>query len=726
MSERGSGRDSPSSAAGLRDHGPSSDAVPNLGELSARPIGDTLVADGSGWFRSEPESTAEATPSRWPDSSVMWSTTLAPPLTSPARPGGTQPAPVEPQSTAPRRAPTGPAPAPRQPAIPPPAPVSAKEPDRDLPSEAAPSVRPEDPVPERRLGAPPTAEALASADPATAPRPPAARQRIFRIFLGARAAVGTAVALGQALIGALFGAWSLPMLGIGIAYAVSAVAVWAWGPAVAPRPTGTPWGLPRWLLAATVGVDIAAFAGLLALSPVGGPNYGALLVMPVLMAGVFMPRRSGFAVAAMLTLGLLLASALGSGGGMDLAASLAQAGLAGSGLFVVVLLATELSARLEREERSARGSLERARQEAQLNRLVIDEMRDGVMVVDRAGWVRRANPAARALIAAAGAGPQPPFQLRHVPAWVDLVSMIDTAFRQGQLTDSALDATLSFEAGHRRILRVRPRFTRQQSGREREDLCVLFLEDLRDVQARSRQEKLAAMGRVSAGIAHEIRNPLSAIAQANALLAEDAQDAAQQRLSRMVAENVERLKRIVDDVLEAAPAAASDCEPIDATALVAAVVQDWAQTARVRVAFDGVVQLEVPQRALGVHFDADHLRRVLVNLLENAHRHATGKTGGIRVRLYESGPVDAALLVVNDGEAISPDVERHLFEPFFSTRSRGSGLGLYICRELCERYGARIDYRQRGGPDGPRNEFHVVMRRRELAAQPTLPAALTG
>ena len=82
---------------------------------------------------------------------------------------------------------------------------------------------------------------------------------------------------------------------------------------------------------------------------------------------------------------------------------------------------------------------------------------------------------------------------------------------------------------------------------------MLFLEDVRSVQARSRQEKLAAMGRVSAGIAHEIRNPLAAIAQANALLAEDATDPAQRQLMRMVTENVERLKRIVDDVMEVAP-----------------------------------------------------------------------------------------------------------------------------------------------------------------------------
>jgi two-component system sensor histidine kinase PilS (NtrC family) len=93
---------------------------------------------------------------------------------------------------------------------------------------------------------------------------------------------------------------------------------------------------------------------------------------------------------------------------------------------------------------------------------------------------------------------------------------------------------------------------------------VLFLEDLRSVQARNRQEKLAAMGRVSAGIAHEIRNPLAAIAQANALIcARKPRTPNQRRLTAMVADNVERLKRIVDDVMEVAPGAGANPRPID-------------------------------------------------------------------------------------------------------------------------------------------------------------------
>ena len=227
------------------------------------------------------------------------------------------------------------------------------------------------------------------------------------------------------------------------------------------------------------------------------------------------------------------------------------------------------------------------------------------------------------------------------------------------------------------------------------DRDELFLEDVRNMQARSRQEKLAAMGRVSAGIAHEIRNPLAAIAQANALLAEDATDAAQRQLTRMVADNVDRLKRIVDDVMEVAPGAVQDIVAIDATAMVAAICSDWARSVGVKLGEQSVLRVELPPQPLGVAFDAEHLRRVLVNLLDNAHRHASGAPGAVVLRLDSRDDARAFLSVASDGTPITAEVERYLFEPFFSTRSRGTGLGLYICRELCERYGASIDYRAR-------------------------------
>ena len=537
-------------------------------------------------------------------------------------------------------------------------------------------------------------------------------QRIYGAFLAARAALGVALAVTLGLAGAFGLRPTIEVVALSITYALLAIGMW-----LLPRfrRGAVPNSLahlksPQWL--ATIGADLLLFTGLHGVSPGSSFNYVALLVLPVLMAGVLTPRVLALATAALATLALLGTAWVSVLQGGDATLLMTQAGLAGSGFFVITVLAGELAGRLAREELSARGSLEIARQQAQLNRLVIEEMEDGVLVVDRAGKVRAANPSARRLLAPEGMSRAAPFQLRGVPAWGALVKAVERAFGETAWPEAGRDVPILFAPDSHRTLRVRVRFTRKRELAATEEFCVLFIEDVRNLQARSRQEKLAAMGRVSAGIAHEIRNPLAAISQANALLSEDATDPAQRQLMRMVTENVERLKRIVDDVMEVAPGQVQDAGPIDATAQLGAVCSEWAQAAGVPLGEASPLRVELPGEPLGVIFDAEHLRRVLVNLLDNAHRHASRKPAAIVVRLEPSSDAESrvALSVLSDGEPISADVEPYLFEPFFSTRSRGAGLGLYICRELCERYGARIDYRLLPPDESRRNDFFVDMR----------------
>ncbi len=547
--------------------------------------------------------------------------------------------------------------------------------------------------------------------------------RVYRTYAAARAVIGLGLVAAQG-VGSLLGTRGAEWLTlISLCYGVQAITLW-----LLPRfrPLATPQSQRRqrrrqW--AATIGVDLVAFT-LLHLLEVGSSlNYAALLVLPVLMAGVLTSRLLALGTAAAVAL-MLLFAAWRAGLGSDTATALMlQSGLAGLGMFMITLLAGELAGRLAREELAARGSLELARQQAQLNRLVIEEMADGVLVVDRRLRVRAANPAARALLVDQGLSPPAPFTLQQTPAWADLQQAVERALADGAWPDAGRDVTLRFGAGHTRTLRLRVRFMRGR-GRDPaadaaddlalEPFAVLLLEDLPTLQARIRQEKLAAMGRVSAGIAHEIRNPLAAIAQANALLLEDPLQPGQQRLAQMVADNVERLKRLVDDVMEVAPGAAPAQRAIDAAATVAAATTDWARTAGLRLGADSRLRTELPAAPLGVMFDPEHLRRVLVNLLDNAQRHASADRGAIFLRLAARDETGVQLSVLSDGPAIPPEVERHLFEPFFSTRSRGSGLGLYICRELCERYGASIEYRPRPAAERLRNEFVVSMQRASL------------
>ena len=546
--------------------------------------------------------------------------------------------------------------------------------------------------------------------------------RLHRAFLAARAALGLALVATQVLASLLGAAAPHGTTALSLFYAAQALAVWllprlhrgASAKALARVSN------PQWW--SSIGLDLLVFGLLHALDRSASVNFGALFVLPVLMAGVLTPRLLALATAAMATLLLLGAAGWAVLEGADVGLRMTQAGLVGSGLFVVSLLASELASRLAREEQSARGSMDFARQQAQLNRLVIDEMQEGVLVVDRRGRVRAANPAARGLLAE-DATHQPvraaPFQLRGVAAWLPLVQAVEQAFAAGHWPDDGRDVSLQLGAQVRRSLRLRMRFTRRREPNPStsEDLCVLFIEDTRNLQARSRQEKLAAMGRMSAGIAHEIRNPLAAIDQANALLAEDHAEPRAQQLTRMVASNVQRLKRLIDDVMEVAPGAVPEVVALDASLAVNEICLDWARTNALAAGASDPLRCSVPVQPLVIDFEPENLRRVLVNLLDNALRHATPGPGNVQLRLAPVNAYWARLSVFSAGEPIAPEVEQHLFEPFFSTRSRGSGLGLYICRELCERYGARIDYRRRDAvPAG--NEFSLLLRR---SADPTAP-----
>jgi two-component system sensor histidine kinase PilS (NtrC family) len=550
---------------------------------------------------------------------------------------------------------------------------------------------------------------------ATDARGPTTFERIYRVFIAARAALGVALVVTLGVAG-LFGV--RPTQGVAlasVAYAALAISMWLLPRfrRAAPPTSFARLRSPQWI--ATIGADVVCFTALHVLAANTSLNYEALLVLPALMAGILTPRLFALATAAAITLLLLASAWYGGAAGGDATLLMTQAGLAGSGFFVITVLAGELARRLAREEMSARGSLEMARQQAQLNRLVIEEMQDGVLVVDRKGRVRAANPAARRLLAPSGMCRTAPFQLRGVPAWAALVATVERAFGEVSWPAAGRDVVLTFDSGAHRTLRARIRFTRRREPQATEEYCVLFLEDIRNMQARSRQEKLAAMGRVSAGIAHEIRNPLAAIAQANALLSEDATDPAQRQLMALVSDNVERLKRIVDDVMEVAPGHVQNVGAIDATAQVAAVCAEWARACGMALGDASSLRVELPHEAVGVSFDAEHLRRVLVNLLDNAWRHASQQPASIVLRLDAGHELRVFLSVLSDGAPIPPDVEAYLFEPFFSTRSRGTGLGLYICRELCERYGASIEYRLRPYNGQPRNGFFVDMRRAVLS-----------
>jgi two-component system sensor histidine kinase PilS (NtrC family) len=329
-----------------------------------------------------------------------------------------------------------------------------------------------------------------------------------------------------------------------------------------------------------------------------------------------------------------------------------------------------------------------------------------VLVVDSAGQVQAVNPAGRSLLGSVEGSGKEPFTLGAQPDWQPLRELAAETFAQRR--PQWRELALQEEGASPRRIHVRTRLTAPGDSAA-EGLCVMFLQDLRELEARLRTEKLAAMGRMSAAVAHEIRNPLAAITQANDLMDEDIKEPGLRQLSALVRKNVQRLQQIVEEILDisrARQAGGPALEMLGLDSAVAATCSDWAMQTR----SGSRLQLSFNAPGVSVRFDADHLRRVLVNLLDNALRYAGERPDSIRVatRIVAG---HASLHVWSDGAPLEPSVQRHLFEPFFSSESRSSGLGLYICRELCERHGAAMGYeRATAGTAGnlrEGNEFSV-------------------
>ncbi len=539
--------------------------------------------------------------------------------------------------------------------------------------------------------------------------------RLWQGFLTGRAVVALALLLLQ-LVNQLLNRNAEPVVVVWVCVvylgATVALRLVAGGAVPSPK-VGTHW-LP------SIGVDLLLI-GILQILQNGAMSFTPLFGLPILMASVLGTLTLALGATAAVTL-LLLAWAwwLGDGSGSEMAQRSLQAALTGTGYFIAAFLIHQLAARLIREQRIAESSRLTARMQSQISAVVIQNLSEGVLVVDETFAVRTANPAGLQMLGYQVA-PALPFSLLEQPAWSALAALARRSFRQGaaQVADVNLITDNQSPIGlHVRTWLTAP--TQETVEPQVTRLCVMFLHDLREMEARLRTEKLAAMGRMSAAVAHEIRNPLAAIVQANALLDEELHDATQKLLSQMIGQNADRLAHIAEEILDIARvqnqidhAAAATVALDDAVSIV---WSDWQRHAP----SERRGTLHLGAGSMQVEFDPEHLRRVLVNLLDNALRYRSAAGEALQLQTRMDAPGQASVQVWSDGAPLDQSVERHLFEPFFSSESRSSGLGLYICRGLCERHGATITYQraQRDLADGERSGNAFTVRFRATGIRP--------
>lgn len=536
------------------------------------------------------------------------------------------------------------------------------------------------------------------------PPPPPESSPFHRMWLGfMMARIGIALTL-LVLLGGLMALGVAPLnywqLGLCATYLGAVVAVRTF---TRPASPGRSFD-PQWV--STIGIDLLAFSTLHFLQA-ANLNYSPLFALPVLTAAVLGSRLLAMGTAAAVTLLLLIDGWVLSLEFSEHTSRLVQAALAGGGYFVVALLANQLAMRLAREEEAARRGMAAARTQAHVNELVIDSLTDGLLVVGPDWQVHAANPSARALLGWQAREAPASLALVSRPGWKPLAALAQRTFESGEAQNAEL--ALELGAGERLHLRLRTRLTPVQDSYS-DTLCVMFLQDLREAEAQVRTEKLAAMGRMSAAVAHEIRNPLAAIAQANGLLAEELSTPQHRQLVDLVDKNTQRLSQIVEEILNLVRVQAPSTDWLDLDQVVRALAGEWERQAQAGAR----LRVQLGADTAWAAFDGEHLRRVLVNLLDNALRYASGAQGAILVATDLQG-AQARLRVWSDGAPLDASVQRHLFEPFFSSESRSSGLGLYICRELCARHGAQITYARGTAPDGSGrdgNSFTVAFRTR--------------
>lgn len=420
-------------------------------------------------------------------------------------------------------------------------------------------------------------------------------------------------------------------------------------------------------------VDIVCLVVLMFLVGGNASGLGLLLMLTLAAIGMLPDTRNVLLWAAVAAIAILVEQTLQVVNGQSGAGGYVRSGLLSLGFFGVALLSNLLA---KGTLAAAALALEKSRQAENFERInerMIQELPYAVMAVGAEGQILQYNAHAAALL---GARFFNGCTLKHcAPQLAQLWEL----WRQGEALP--IHPFRSGMEGHR----LRARFMELEPSRN--EGAVVVLEDMTELEAQAQKMKLASLGLLTANLAHEIRNPLSAIRHAAGLLKEDARDALSSKLTRIIDDNAVRLNGLVEDVLSLNRRDRMKRTEIELESYLPGFVHEYVERENLPA---GVMTLQIAREA-HVCFDIGHLEQILWNLMRNAWRYCTRLPGSIRIRL-NAAKDHVDIEITNDGPAITPEVQAHLFEPFYTTDNQGTGLGLYIARELAEANGAVLHY----------------------------------
>ncbi len=445
-------------------------------------------------------------------------------------------------------------------------------------------------------------------------------------------------------------------------------------------------------IVALVNASVDALAVGLVLYASGGvaSGLGILLVLPVFSLTMLADRRDALLIAAVAALGVLAQQVFTGLAGATPAADYTTAGFVGALVFVVALATWPVANRLRESEALVRRHEIDLANMAQLSQYIVQHLRESILVVDAQDRIRLINESAAQILGDETAYPD---------ALIGEVSprllFLLESWRQGSGSNGALPA-------------VEPTFVAADGGRvmrahfaplgsSSPAPVLIFLEDTGLIAEQVQQSKLAALGRLSASIAHEIRNPVGAMSHAGQLLAESpGLTEEERRLTQIIRTNADRVSGIIDNVQRLSRRERARLELLSLPAWTEEFHAEFCETMqwpRAQLMVSGTPS------DLEVRVDPDQLRQIVWNLCDNALKHAAqGDLGqSIEIRYGRMSPSTRPFLEVADrGPGVASEHMERIFEPFYSG-GRGTGLGLFLARELAQANGATLLYEPRGG-----------------------------
>ncbi|CDF86106.1 Sensor protein pilS [Pseudomonas knackmussii B13] len=428
-------------------------------------------------------------------------------------------------------------------------------------------------------------------------------------------------------------------------------------------------------------LDIILLCGLFFAAGGVPSGVGNLLVVAVAIANILLRGRIGLLIAAVAAIGMIYLTFYLSLSQPSAVNHYLQVGGLGALCFAAALLLQGLTRRQQLSDSLAEERATTVANLQELNAQILQRMRTGILVLDSQQRILLANQSAHSLLA------ESELAARRLATYSqDLLDSLQQWSQNPSLRPPSIQAPDSGPT-------LQPSFIPLRHGEEQHTL--VFLEDISQIAQQAQQLKLAALGRLTAGIAHEIRNPLGAISHAAQLLLEsEALDAPDRRLTQIIQDQSRRMNLVIENVLQLSRRRQAEPQLLDLKYWLQRFSAELCESLRP----DQQIHVQMGDGSIQTRMDPNQLTQVLGNLVQNGLRYSAkqhGK-GQVWLNLFRDSESDLPVLeVLDDGPGIAEEQLGKLFEPFFTTESKGTGLGLYISRELCESNQARIDFKNR-------------------------------